>query len=97
MAAFILAHVRVRDPEAYAEYRRLTEATVSQFGGRFVARGGKVEVLEGEWTPERLVMIEFESMEQARRWYYSEEYTAARAIRLRTAESQLFLVEGVER
>ncbi|MCA1595375.1 MAG: DUF1330 domain-containing protein [Chloroflexi bacterium] len=95
MAAFVLANVRVLEPQAYAEYRRLTELSLSQYGGRFRARGGEVEVLEGDWTPERLVIIEFESMEQARRWYHSEEYTTARAIRLRTAESQLILVDGL--
>jgi uncharacterized protein (DUF1330 family) len=70
-------------------------ATVQQYGGRFVVRGGAVETLEGDWQPKRVVVLEFPSLEQAKRWYNSEEYRDPKALRFKTAKSKLILVEGV--
>ena len=95
MAAYVIANVDVKDPAAYEPYREPAAASVKKFGGRYIVRGGKHEVLEGKWTPARLAVIEFASAEQARRWYHSEEYAQAKTIRMRTAETDLVIVEGV--
>jgi uncharacterized protein (DUF1330 family) len=95
MAGYVIADVDVHDPEAYEEYRKLVPATLEPFGGRFVVRGGKAETLEGSWVPNRIVVLEFPSVERARAWYESEEYRAAKAIRQRHSTGSLLLVEGV--
>jgi uncharacterized protein (DUF1330 family) len=95
MPAYVIANVTVKDPVRYEEYRRLVTPTVEQFGGRFIARGGKVELLEGAWNPARVVILEFPSVERARTWWQSPEYSEARAIRQATSEGTLLIVEGV--
>jgi uncharacterized protein (DUF1330 family) len=76
MAAYVLVNVEVNDPEAYREYTAQTPGTVEQYGGRFIVRGGAAEVIEGSFTPKRVVVIEFPSLEQAKAWYHSPEYQA---------------------
>jgi uncharacterized protein (DUF1330 family) len=95
MVAYVIADVEVTDPVAYEEYKKLVPATLAAYGGRFVARGGQVEVLEGDWRPGRLVVIEFESVERARAWWASPEYREAKALRQRTSIGSLVIVEGV--
>jgi uncharacterized protein (DUF1330 family) len=95
MAAYVIANVHVKDPTPYADYRALVPGTLEKYGGRFLARGGAVERLEGECPIGRVVVIEFDSTEQARRWYHSEEYRAAKAIRTSASVGDLILVEGV--
>jgi uncharacterized protein (DUF1330 family) len=95
MPAYLIADVEVMDPAVFEEYRALVPSTVQQYGGRFLVRGGTVEVLEGERRPHRLVVLEFPSVEQARRWYDSEEYRRPKGIRFRSARTELFLAEGV--
>ena len=95
MTAYVIADIDVHDAEAYREYVALVPGTVEPFGGRFVIRGGEHETLEGEWRPQRLVMIEFPSADHARRWYESPAYVAAMAIRHRTSTGSLVMVEGV--
>jgi uncharacterized protein (DUF1330 family) len=95
MPAYVIANVTVKDPVRYEEYRRLVTPTVEPFGGRFIARGGKVELLEGSWAPARVVILEFPSVERARAWWQSPEYAEARAIRQATSEGTLLIVEGV--
>ena len=95
MPAYVIVDVNVHDPEGYAEYRQLSGASVQQYGGQFLVRGGAVEVAEGDWQPGRFVVIQFPSMEQAKTWYNSPEYTHARAIRQRYSDGRLFFVEGV--
>lgn len=94
MAAYIIVDVEVTDLEAYEGYRRLVGPTLEKYGGRFIVRGGSHETLEGDWKPNRLVVLEFESVERAREWYDSEEYAPAREIRFRAARSNLIIVEG---
>jgi uncharacterized protein (DUF1330 family) len=94
VAGYVIAEVDVTDPQAYEEYRKLVPATVERYGGRFVVRGGAVEPLEGGWQPKRLVVIEFDSLEQARNWYRSPEYAPAMALRHEAASSRVVLVEG---
>ena len=95
MAAYVIANVTVKDPVRYEDYRRLVGPTLAKYGGRFIARGGAVEVLEGEWRPNRLVIVEFPSMDRAREWWHSPEYAEAKAIRQATSEGTLLILEGV--
>lgn len=94
MTTYVIADIDVHDAEAYREYVALVPGTVEPFGGRFVIRGGAHETLEGEWRPQRLVMIEFPSADHARRWYESQAYVAAMAIRHRASTGSLVMVEG---
>ena len=95
MAAYVLANVTIKEPVRYEDYRRLVTPTLEKYGGRFIVRGGPVEVLEGAWRPGRLVIIEFPTAEQARTWWSSPEYTEAKLIRQATSEGTLLIVEGV--
>ena len=95
MSAYVIADVNVTDPDLFAEYRQLVPATIEKYGGRFVVRGGTVETKEGGWSPSRLVVLEFPSMDQARKWYHSPEYAPALAMRLKSANAKLIFVEGV--
>ena len=95
MPAYQIGNVTVEDAEGFAEYSKQVPEMIERYGGRYLARGGAVEVLEGSWTPNRLVLIEWESVEQAKRWYESDEYKAVADIRRRCAETDLVLVEGL--
>ncbi|MEJ5241188.1 MAG: DUF1330 domain-containing protein [Anaerolineales bacterium] len=95
MPAYVVVDIEVTDPEGYQEYIKLAPATVAQYGGRYLARGGRTEVLEGEWQPKRLVILEFESIEQAKAWLHSPEYAPARALRHRYARTNMVVIEGV--
>ena len=96
MAAYLLAEAKIVDPLAYETYKTLAQAAIAQYRGRYRARAGRVEVLEGGWVkPQRLVIVEFDSFEQAKKFYHSPEYQAARAARRDAAEMNMLLVEGV--
>jgi uncharacterized protein (DUF1330 family) len=95
MAAYIIARVKVTDPEQYKKYTALTPAAIAGFGGRFVVRGGAVKVLEGPPEDRRIVVIEFPDLEQAQAFYDSETYRHARSVRAGAAEAELILVPGV--
>ena len=95
MPAFVIANITIVDPVRYEDYRRMVPATLVPFGGRFVVRGGQTEVLEGEWRPARLVLLEFPSVERARAWWNSPEYAEARALRQATSTGTLIILEGV--
>ena len=94
MPAYLIAEVDVADTAAYEEYKKITPGAVAAYGGRFIVRGGTLESKEGGWKPARLVVVEFPSMEQARKFYDSPEYAPALAIRLKAAKSRLVLVDG---
>lgn len=95
MAAYVIADIDITDPVGYEEYRKLAAPAIAAYGGKFVVRGGKVETLEGEWSPKRLVVTEFESLERAKQWYASQEYGAAKQVRQRTTITTMIMVEGV--
>jgi uncharacterized protein (DUF1330 family) len=95
MAAYVIVDVTINDPEIYAEYRKLTPASITAYGGRFVVRGGPVETLEGNWSPGRVVVLEFDSVAQAKAWWSSAEYAPAKALRQQSATTQMIVVEGV--
>jgi uncharacterized protein (DUF1330 family) len=95
MSAYVIADVRINTTGDLRDYARQAPATIARFGGRFVIRGGKAEDLEGDWHPDRIVVVEFSTLEQAKQWWHSPEYMAVRAIRQRNATSRLIVVEGV--
>ncbi len=92
--AYVIADIEVTDSDTYEDYKRLSGAAAEQYGGRFVVRGGAVDVLEGSWAPGRFVVIEFDDEESARRWYESPEYSAARDVRQSCSTGSLVLVRG---
>ena len=95
MAAYIWANVEVTDPVAYEEYRQRVPAIIAAHGGRYLARGGRSELLEGAVQPNRLVILEFPDMAQLKAFYHSPEYRPLLALRQRTARSSLMALEGV--
>ena len=95
MPAYVIADITVTDAELYPSYTALTPGTIEKYGGRFVIRGGAHETVEGDWRPGRLVMLEFDDMAAARRWYDSPEYTEARAIRQRAATGSMIILQGL--
>lgn len=96
MAAYVIVDVKVNDPELYESYKKLTPATLAAYDGKFIVRGGKTEIFEGNWQPNRFVMLEFPSVERAKEWWHSDIYTEAKAIRQKAAETNMILVEGIE-
>jgi uncharacterized protein (DUF1330 family) len=95
MPAFVIVEIEVRDPEAYENYRSLAPASIQAYGGRFIARGGATESLEGDWAPERIVVLEFPSLKRARQWWASPEYSDAKAIRMGAAQTRMIATDGV--
>ena len=95
MPAYVIADIEITDPAGYEEYRRRVPATVAQYGGRYLVRGGAARDPGGQTgSPRRLVVLEFPSLDQARRWYDSEEYREPQAIRHRCSRGHAILVEG---
>ena len=94
-SAYIIANVTVTDPEQDAEYRKLSTIAVEAYGAEFCARGGAVEVLEGDWTPDRVVILKFSSLEKAKAYYQSVEYTAAIKARQGASVMRMVVVEGI--
>jgi uncharacterized protein (DUF1330 family) len=92
--AYILVQVEVTNPQQYAEYTKLSPAIIEKFGGRFLARGGRIATLEGPPARSRVVVIEFPSFERAQQFYTSPDYEAARKVRAGAASAQFVLVEG---
>jgi uncharacterized protein (DUF1330 family) len=96
MPAYVIVDLTVTDQATMDEYRKQVPATLAKYGGRFLVRGGAHQTIEGSWKPNRLVVLEFPSMEQAKRWYDSEEYREPKAMRLRAGNANLVMVEGVQ-
>jgi uncharacterized protein (DUF1330 family) len=95
MPAYIIVEIEILDPVGYEEYKQLAGATVKKYGGKYVVRGGKTEVLEGDWQPKRIVVLEFESAQRAKEWLNCEEYREPRKMRHHTARTNMILVEGL--
>jgi uncharacterized protein (DUF1330 family) len=95
MPAYIIVDLTVTDLPAMEEYRKRVPATLTPYGGRFLVRGGAHQTIEGDWKPNRLVVLEFPSLDQAKRWYASEEYREPLAMRLRAGRANMVMVEGV--
>ena len=95
MPAYVIVNTDIQDPANYEEYRRRAPATVHAHGGKYLARGGEMEILEGDWKPVRVVVLEFPSLQRAKQWLDSPEYQAIRPIRQRCAKCDFVLVDGV--
>lgn len=97
MPAYVIVQVDVRDWTAYERYKLLAPASIAAHGGRYIARGGQTEALEGEWESRRVVILEFEDIARAKSWLDSPEYREARALRHACARTQMIVVEGLPR
>jgi uncharacterized protein (DUF1330 family) len=95
MAAYVVVQVDIKDPVRYEAYKKMVPPSFEKYGGRFVVRGGKTQTLEGTWAPQRFVIVEFPSLEQATAWWASPEYAEAKALRQATASTQMIVAEGV--
>ena len=94
MPAYVIVDIQVHDPGRYELYKPQAAAAVAAFGGRYLARGGQVDVLEGDWQPGRLVILEFPDVARAKSWLNSDEYREARALRHATAKSNMVVIPG---
>ena len=95
MAGYLIVELDVHDTAAFEDYRKQVPATIAKYGGRYLVRGGKCETMEGDWSPKRVVVLEFPSVEQARKFHDSSDYAPLKAQRFRAASSRAILVEGV--
>ena len=95
MPAYVVTEIEVHDPVRYEDYKKMSSESIAAHGGRFIVRGGKVETLEGTWSPKRFVIVEFPTVEKAKTWWSSAEYADGKKLRHATAHSQMIVVEGV--
>jgi uncharacterized protein (DUF1330 family) len=95
MAAYVIVEIDVTDPRMYEEYRRQVPPSIEKYGGRFIARGGRAERLEGDWDPKRIVVLEFKDLATAKAWYASTEYAGPKEIRQESSRARMIVVEGV--
>jgi uncharacterized protein (DUF1330 family) len=93
--AYIIVETDIHDPEQYERYKAASPAAVAAHGGRFVVRGGELAVLEGDWNPKRLVLLEFPDLDAAKRFYASDEYEEAKRLRQGAANLNMVAVEGI--
>jgi uncharacterized protein (DUF1330 family) len=96
MPAYVIVDIEVTDPVTYEDYKKLAGPTVTEHGGKYIVRGGKVETLEGDWKPSRLVVLEFPTAAAAKAWLNSDSYRPARAMRHAAARSRMIVAEGVQ-
>lgn len=95
MPAYIIVDVNVTDPSRYEDYKKLTPGSLIPYHGKFIVRGGATEILEGDWKPGRIVVVEFPSADRAKAWWSSDGYAPAKAIRQAASITKMILVEGV--
>jgi len=95
VTAFVIFDIEVTNSKDYEGYKQLAAPTVALYEGTYVARGGRTETLEGDWSPKRIVILQFESVERAKAWINSPEYAEARALRHKYSISKAIVVEGV--
>ena len=95
MPAYVVVEVEVKDGKTYERYKLLAPPAIAAYGGRYLARGGATEVLEGSWNPPRLVILEFPTAERARAWWNSPEYAEAKALRQACTNTDMVVLEGV--
>ena len=94
MSAYVIVNVDTKHPEEYERYKEMAQKTVAKYGGRYLARGGAMKVLEGSWEPTRIVNLEFPSYEKAYEWWHSIEYAPAKELRQRLSTTDLLIVDG---
>ena len=96
MSAYAILDIEVIDPVQYDTYKKLAPPTVAAYGGKYLARGGKTATLEGDWKPQRLVILEFESFDRAMQWLNSPEYSSVKHLREQSTRSKMVIVEGLD-
>lgn len=96
MSAYVIVEIDITDPVGYEDYKKQASATVHQHGGKYIVRGGKTEVLEGDRQPKRIVILQFPSIERAKEWLHCEEYREPRKLRHKTAKTNMIVVEGFD-
>ena len=96
MRAYVIVEISIHDPGLYEEYKKLTPASIAEYGGKFIVRGGRTITVEGDWKPQRIVVAEFDSLERAQQWWQSEGYEKAKKIRHASADTRMIIVEGVD-
>ncbi len=96
MAAYVIVETDITDPEQYEKYKAASPGAIAAGGGRFLARGGELAILEGDWQPSRLVVLEFDDLAAAKRWYESEVYQQAKRLRDGAAHLRMVAVQGVD-
>jgi uncharacterized protein (DUF1330 family) len=94
MSAYVIVDIEISDPVEYALYRKLAYPVIAEFGGKYLVRGGTTEIREGDWKPNRLIIVEFENLARAREWYESEGYRPALDVVLRCTKRNLVMVDG---
>ncbi len=94
MPAYVIVNVHTEHPQEYERYKEIAEKTVAQYGGRYLVRGGQMNVLEGSWEPTRIVVLEFPTYEKAHEWWQSAEYAPAKELRQRLSTTDLLIVDG---
>jgi uncharacterized protein (DUF1330 family) len=94
MSAYVIVEVAIEDYKEYEEYKKLVPASLAAFNGKFIVRGGKTTMLEGDWQPERIIVLEFPTVQMANAWWSSEIYSPAKSIRQRVATTKMIIVEG---
>ncbi len=95
MPAYVFVNIEVKDPERYAEYVKVAPASIARYGGTYIVRGGRAESLEGSLAPKRVVLLKFDTYEQAKAWWGSDEYAGPKALRQCCSTADMVLVEGV--
>ena len=95
MPAYIIATIEVTDPEKFEVYRGQVPATIEKHGGRYLVRGGDVQVVEGDLPARRTVVLEFDSLEKAKGWYFSDDYAGPKELRIASTISNVMIVDGV--
>ena len=95
MAGYAIIHNAVTDEAVYADFREQAAATIEQYGGKYLVRGGAAEAVDGDWVPDRIVVVEFASVAQAKAWFNSAEFAAAKQLRAKCADAIVAIVEGV--
>ena len=97
MPAYVIIDINVQDPAGYEEYKKQASDAVFKYGGRYIVRGGRTEVLEGDWQPNRIVVLEFPSIDKAKGWLNGEHYREPRKLRHKTAKTNMIVVEGLDK
>jgi uncharacterized protein (DUF1330 family) len=96
MPAYVAVEIDIKDTKTYERYKEMAPPSIRQYGGRYIVRGGRTEILEGSWQPRRLVILEFKDLDTARKWWSSPEYAPAKALRQSCADTDMVLVEGLD-
>lgn len=95
MPAYVVTEIEVIDKDRYEAYKQMVAPSIAAYGGKFLVRGGATETLEGTWSPQRFVIVEFASRAQAKAWWGSPQYAEAKALRQATARTQMIVAEGL--